>query len=144
MNPQRLDFKQLRQVFDGNDQFMQGVSVRGSPRSGNAARAATAQVKDSWAFDDERVRLLLMRVFPKKWEKQHKRAALWMKIINEYFRMGLTANRIAFELKRKPKYIENVVRRIRRAAAGVRTDGKPRTGKPRGRPKKLSPALSRD
>jgi len=155
-NPSQKDFGGLRRVFDGNDQVMRGVSTHGKARSRHAERVANISITDPWFLNDEQVRLLLLKVFPRAFPKpgmkinrrQRKRARLWMLIIQLYFREGRTAGRIAmrlyakrvrkkFELLKHPKRartlaqeekrVEDTIRRIRKAAAGLRTTGKPRT-----------------
>ena len=155
-NPSQKDFGGLRQIFDGNDRVMRGVSTHGKVGSRHAERVANISITDPWSLDVEQVRLLLLKVFPKAFPKpgmkrdrrQRKRARLWTLIIQHYFREGRTAGRIAmrlyakrvrkkFELLKHPKRartlaqeekrVEDTIRRIRKAAAGLRTTGKPRT-----------------
>ena len=136
-NPTPTEFKQLRESFDGQDHFMRGSAVFGKAGSRHAERVENISVTDPWSLNDKQVRLLLQQVFPKfgTSETQRKRAGRWMAIIQRYFRMGFTANRIAMQLHEPTKRVEDTVRRIRRAAAGLCTSGKPRTNT-RGRPKR--------
>lgn len=149
------DYPKLRQIFDGDDlRNGGGMSTGGNHRSGHAERIANIAEKDPWAFNDDQVRQLLLKVFPRAFPKtgvrisqtQRKRASLWWTIIRLYFRMGYTAGRVATRLnvegvreikplkppksgRWKHKHIEDTVHRIRKAAAGLRTTGKPRTRK---------------
>src|ERR1035437_684698 len=129
-------YKQLRQKFDGADSFVAGGhAVGGKPGTLHAGRVANTP---EWAYDDEQVRQLLLKVFPKLATnpRQRARAAKWMIIIQLYFRMGQTSSRIAMGLKTTDAAIRYTVCCIRRAAAGKRSDtGKPRGVKPRGRPR---------
>jgi len=152
------DYSLLRGSIDGNDPFMRGFDARGAGRSGNQKRAGEAVEKYPWAFDDAQVRVLLLRAFPKMGssETQKKRALRWVFIIVHYFRMGQTANRVGMQLfakkvrkykplkhpkrglaafKKEVRRVEDTVIRIRRAAVGLRTDAKPRSGT-KGRPRK--------
>src|ERR1700676_2995615 len=130
-------YKQLRKKFDGADSFVDGGhTVGGKPSTSHTERVAKTP---EWANDDEQVRLLLLKVFPKLEtdEKQRARAAKWAQIIHLYFRMGWTSSRIALELKIRDVIIRNIIRDIRRARGGKRSDtGKQRGLRPRGRPKK--------
>src|SRR5258708_6371390 len=146
-NPTPTEFKQLRESFDGSDQFMRGSAVFGGARSRHTARVASISITDPWSLDDEQVRLLLLKVFPRAFRKpgmkisrtQRKRARQWMAIIQWYFRQGLTANRVALRLRQEEKRVEDTVRRMRRAAAGLRTTGKLRTtrGRPKSQPEQI-------
>ncbi len=136
-NPTRQDFEQLRRVVDGNDQFMRGSSVAGKARSRHAERMARTP---EWVHSDLQVRQLLLTVFPKLEtdERQRKRAATWILMIQYYFRMGLTQGRIAINTGWTLLKVNRLIHRIRSAAAGLRADTrKPRSGR-RGRPRTYS------
>ena len=135
-------YKQLRKKFDGADSFVDGGhTVGGKPSTSHTERVAKTP---EWANDDEQVRLLLLKVFPKLEtdEKQRARAAKWAQFIHLYFRMGWTASRIALELRVTTKYVEDTVYHIRRAVNGKRADtGEQRGIRPRGRPRKNNATL---
>jgi len=103
-NPTPADFKQLRKrFFDGSDHFMRGSAIHGKSWSSHATRVENISITDPWAFDDEQVRLLLLRSFPnmnteRETEEQRRRLRTWMLIIQWYFREGVTANRIVLRL----------------------------------------------
>jgi|ERR1035437_2752825 hypothetical protein len=129
-------YKQLRQKFDGADSFVAGGhAVGGKPGTLHAGRVANTP---EWAYDDEQVRQLLLKVFP-NWKTnpvQRARAARWAIIIQLYFRIGWTSTRVAMRLGVTIKHVQNVIYRIGRARKGVRTrDGVRKGLKPRGRPR---------
>ena len=130
-------YKQLRKKFDGADSFVAGGhTVGGKPGTRHADRVANTP---EWANDDEQVRSLLLKVFPKLEtdEKQRARAAKWARVIYLYFRMGYVTSRVAMELGVTIKYVDSLLRTIRRVATGKRSDtGRSRGLQPRGRPKK--------
>src|SRR5882762_3942747 len=155
-----ISFRRLRASIDSNDQFMRGHSEGGGARASHAARLK--RHADAWALDDEQVRLLLIRSFPninteRETEEQRKRIRFWLSIVQWYFREGTTAAGIAMRLhakrtrkwklkhpklgdarlKKQIKRVEDTIRRIRKAAAGLRTDGKTRSDT-KGRPRSLS------
>jgi hypothetical protein len=80
-----------------------------------------------------------------------KTKALWTHVINTYFRGKMSArdaasgwnylwcDQVSGRYSTRiltAKHVRTLAQRIRRAADGQRQDGKPRTGRPRGRPKK--------
>jgi|HubBroStandDraft_6_1064221.scaffolds.fasta_scaffold4130764_1 hypothetical protein len=68
-------------------------------------------------------------------------AAKWLYVIRRWFVMRIDAVTIELDCLWPPGTVKTVVRNIRRAVAGDRQDGEQRTGRPRGRPKKI-PASS--
>ena len=64
-------------------------------------------------------------------------AARWTVVIYRWFRGGQTDARIEMEYRWKLGTVGSIVQKIRRVMAGERQDGAARTGKHRGRPKKL-------
>jgi hypothetical protein len=153
-----LSFSRLRASVDSNDHFMHGHDERGGARASHAARFKRGS--DNWALNDEQVRLLLLRSFPnmnteRETTEQRRRMLTWVTVIQWYFREGKTAGHIAMRLnerrtriwklkhpkraelrfKKQTKRVEDTIRRIRKAAAGLRTDGKTRSSA-RGRPRK--------
>jgi hypothetical protein len=124
-------YGQLRRFLDGSDPFMSGghqilVSRRISRKI------------PVWSKSDVKVRELLKQSFPKLTvnPRQRKSAADWARVICLYFRMGLPASHVAAEMAVKPKDVQNIVQRLRLAAAGEQTNGSGRRlGKRRrGRP----------
>jgi hypothetical protein len=157
------DHQKLRQKFDGSDQIIDGLNVRGDGRAGHNQRVANTP---EWATDNAQVRAVLLRAFPKIGTNltHRKRAAMWAFIIKHYFQLGEEASKIAVELRyleakksgetwdaanaesgRKVadqeiekliKRVTDTIGRISRVAKGLRTNGKPRIGK-LGRPRKV-------
>jgi hypothetical protein len=72
-----------------------------------------------------------------RWCKQTTLATRWGLVIVQYFSLGQTDIAIELEHNWKPGTVGSIVQKIRRVIAGQRQDGLPRTGKPRGRPKKI-------
>jgi hypothetical protein len=132
-------FGELRQSIDSNDPFMTGGHQIMKARKRQQASAP------AWAEDDAAVRDLLKRVFPKLLTdaKQRKRAARWAAVIQMYYRVGMSRDHIAVELKTTSNGIRSVLQRVRWAAEGKTT---PHGGwspsvrgiRPRGRPKKIA------
>jgi predicted DNA-binding protein (UPF0251 family) len=71
------------------------------------------------------VQKLLTRTYP-KWREnpvQMERAGRWMRAIQLYYRSGLTGHQAAEEMNLSDKVFWDMIKRIRRAANGLRTDG---------------------
>lgn len=158
---QQHRLRQLLRHVDFEETFMRGHAVGGTPEASHQTRMARTP---TWALTDDRVRELLRKVFPKMDSDptQRERALRWVHIIYYYFRAGWTTNMIAGDMamnicrgtaeefgaceKRQRRLVKKAIYRIKKAAAGLRTTGKPRTrkpkkerprtGRPRGRPKK--------
>jgi hypothetical protein len=119
-----------------------------------------------WMRDKKQIVVFLQRLFPLSNEKielntwslsskdkrhrariarQRKQAARWATVITRYFVCAETSTSIEFELRHgdRCKCVTRTIQRIRLASAngpsntGRRQDGKPRTGRPKGRPRKL-------
>ena len=131
-------FGELRQSIDSNDPFMTGGHQI------MKARKRPQVPAPSWADDDIGIRELLTLIFPKLSTdpKQRKRAARWAAIIQMYYRVGMSREHIAIELKVKPDIIRLTLQRIRRAFEGKSSTGGDRhylyRGRPKGRPKKCA------
>jgi len=128
--------KKLRQSLDSNDTFMGGGHQIVKPRT---YKSHVRRQTPSWVFKDSEVQKVLLRSFPKLKTnaKQRDAAARWAAVINLFFRLGYTDTQVAQELGTSPLKIECVVRSIRRASQGLRTDGRGLLGaRKRGRPKK--------
>jgi hypothetical protein len=115
--------------LDGKDNFQTGHGKRGGP---------TLRMRKipEWMNNEKNVHALLLHVFPrlKTDVRQRASAARWAGLIRLYFKSGWKARDVAGELNISEKQIYDTAQRITRAAAGLRTTGKQRTGK-RGRPK---------
>lgn len=88
------DMKQLRKSFDGGDNFIAGGhAVRGGGSTNHAQRVANPPL---WVNDALKVQALLTKVFPLmvKSKTQRERAGRWARVIQLYYRMGLTRGRV--------------------------------------------------
>jgi hypothetical protein len=79
----------------------------------------------AWAFNDKKVRALILRAFPKMASSPtHKAGAgRWGAVIHLYFRMGYTRSQIAEELGSSTQKVHGVIRSILRVSKGLRADG---------------------
>ena len=66
----------------------------------------------------------------------------WAVVIMEWFRMHKTDLEIETDHRWKQGTVNQIVQKIRRQIRGERQDGLPRTGNPRGRPKRKIELLS--
>lgn len=135
MNNSKDTFGELRGYLDGNDPFMTGghqiLKVRREDRK-----------NPSWVKSNTKIREILLRSFPKMLTDpiQRDRAGRWVRIIQLYFRMRMTYGQVAAELKIPARRVEDLIRSIRRAGAGLKTNGKgPLSKRSAGRPRKLVP-----
>lgn len=117
--------------LDAKDNFQEGYIKRGGPT--NRIRNTPA-----WMRNEKTIRIVLLRSFPnlKTNEGQNKSAARWLEIIRLYYQSGWHALDVAEELHISEKVVYDTAQRLMRAGVGLRTTGKPRTGK-RGRPKSI-------
>jgi len=128
----------LRELFDGDDQFWEGMQV---------VRPRTLQVKHRkeedtapFLYNDRGTVDFLRRCFPGLPENRDHlhQAKFWYAVIHYYFRMGMTNRAIQqergfiFERSR----IDYTVQQIRRKIKGLRRNGKAYSTRPRGRPRK--------
>jgi hypothetical protein len=121
--------------LDRKDQFQKGHLVRGAPKSSWRKRAGNIP---AWALDNESIKQLLLKIFPKMNSNRRQRdsAGRWAAVIHLYFRAARPALEVADTLKIPEKKVYDTVLRIKRAAKGLRTTGRNRTaGKP-GRPRR--------
>ncbi len=111
-------------------------SVVGGPRASHAVRLKK-KIPD-WTKSKAAMLELLRSVFPKLLtdKRQQKHAARWFDLIQLYYKRGEPTSVVASTMNVRRSWVQGTLRRIRNAAAGKRTDGKPRTGKP-GRPKQI-------
>src|SRR5690348_8001790 len=98
----------------------------------------TASRTPHWMNSDKALRAFVEKQFPKlRDEERHRRsAALWTAVIVLYFRIGLSDADVEHELNLPAGRVGRIVQSIRLAERGLRLDGRPRTGRRRGRPKK--------
>lgn len=98
----------------------------------------TARRMSDWMKNDKAIRAFVERQFPKLHDQEHHRrlAALWTAVIVLYFRIGLSDTDVEHELNLRAGRVGRIVQSIRLAEKGLRLDGRQRTGRPRGRPKK--------
>jgi hypothetical protein len=98
-----------------------------------------------WMHNNDQVLKFILRVFPNYQTdaRQKERARDWADIIFKFFLGGMSARQIAEELGRPTSAVERIIQRIRLAAAHRRQDGKTRTGRRKGRPRKAIPRKTR-
>ena len=114
--------KGLRSAFDGNSTFMTGHQIK-RIRSLHDGRKVPA-----WSTDDEAVRKLLLRSFPKLATNklQRDRAGRWMRVIQLYFRGKKSSSEVAEEIGTSRNAVKMLVSHIKLAQKGQKTNG---TGK---------------
>ena len=117
-NNLRTTQQELIRMLDGKEQFM---------RSGHQilVERKHKRIVPDWAQDDAKVRELLLRSFPKfrTDKRQAARAGRWARVIQLYFRMGKTHGQIADEMSIEYNKVKMLIRAIKWAAQGKRTDG---------------------
>jgi hypothetical protein len=74
--------------------------------------------------------------------RDSRNAAAWMNVIQRFYRLGWADGDIENEYGWNEGEVGSICQKIRRAIAGQRLDGLPRTGRPRGRPKMAPKSLS--
>lgn len=143
-----------RRYLDSDEPFMSGGHQILKARKNIPRKYKTPEWMLIAADRQARIRELLEREFP-KWEtskSQQKGMMVWSLIINMYFIMKQPAQAVVDELERfrrdparekfwgwksvTVKAVEHAIRRIRNVLAGLRTDGRPHTGRAAGRPPK--------
>jgi hypothetical protein len=79
----------------------------------------------AWTLDDDQVKALLQRVFPRLAldERERERAGRWARIIHLYYRLGYSYGDAAAELKIPMHTVRNVLARMRRARANRPCNG---------------------
>ena len=113
-------FDQLKKKFDRHDPFMDSHQVL-------KVRKRKRKIPE-WAMDDDKVREILLRSFPKldiPGSSDSIKAGRWVRIIYLYFRIGMPRNHIAEELNLSMCVLKNVLRRIFRAAREGKKVGRP-------------------
>lgn len=108
------DLKKIRKVVDSNEIFATSHGEE-APRREHGLKKIPA-----WTKSDAEIRKLLCRVFPKlaHHSRQRKAAALWLRIIYLYFRIGMTRGQIVDEIHMSNEAVRTILKRIRFAAAG--------------------------
>ncbi len=120
-------FSRLRASLDGNDPFVSGG--HGIIKTAGATRHAERMKKvPVWALDDEKIRDLVERCFPKARTSQKQQASRMVRVVYMYYRVGMTAQAIADELKTTLKAIKMVLYRLQKV---VNTPKTPRGPKPK-------------
>lgn len=98
-----------------------------------------------WVVNDKKTQNLLLRSFPlmKSNLKQRTQAGRWARVINLYYKRQWSRGQIAAELHLTYAAVDSIIRALKRAAAGLRTDTGKAVGKFKGRPrkKKVMPVL---
>jgi hypothetical protein len=125
----------LRRKIDHDDGFTSGHQIITIRR--------TEREDPEWAKSDVEIRKILLRSFPKLETnpKQRARAGRWTRIIQLYFRKHYTHGQIAIELELGYEHIHTLIRAIRRAGKGLKSNGKGVVGQRRvGRPKSVPQA----
>ena len=127
-------FAELRKYMDTDDPFMSGghqiLKIKRPKKK-----------SPSWARDNESIKKFLIRVFPRMQEfSQRVRAGKWIRIMYLYYNQNWSRGQIAAELHMTYAAVDSLIRSLKRASKGLRTDtGRP-VGKKRGRPRKRMPA----
>lgn len=143
-----------RRYLDSDEPFMSGGHQILKARKNIPRKYKTPEWMLIATDRRARIRELLEREFP-KWEtskSQQKGMMVWFLVINMYFIMYQPAQAVVDEVdffRRDPardkfwewgsitvKSVEHAIRRIRNVLGGLRTDGRPHTGRAVGRPPK--------
>lgn len=134
------DYSRLRRKFDSDDPFL--IKPRIINTAGATSHAQRTYNVPAWALDNEQVKRILLRSFPKLNEKtdagirQCVKAARWIRVIQLYFRVGWTEAKVAAEMNLSQQTVHGIIRSIRRVRVGTSADGKRLLGStPRGRPR---------
>jgi len=131
-------WKQLRRSIDHREPFSYQIA--------KIRRIERKWETPAWMFDDRKVVQFLKLRFPNITTdpEQTRRAVMWRAVIWLYFRMGEPAGerdrRTGIDLEKnwKPGTAASIVLKIRRTLQGRNhANGKLRTGRKRGRPKKI-------
>jgi hypothetical protein len=135
------DLAYLRKHIDGSDQFMGGHQVL-------TVRKSRQRKPPEWVNNDKIVQNFLVSQFPNyRWSwSEYTSLRVWAAVIYLYLRVGMKARDVAHNLNHRQTgpisetitqdRIWRIAYSIKKAYAGERTDGKPRTGNKVGRPKK--------
>ena len=93
-----------------------------------------------WVYENKKVREILLRAFPKLDldPVQRRGAGRWARIIHLYYRLKWSRGQIAKEMGLQYYTVNDLIRSIKRVAAGKRANGTGLRGQnPVGRPKKV-------
>ena len=124
---------ELRESFDGSDQFMSGHQIH-KTRQGRKRGGVP-----EWATDDVSIRKIVFQAFPKMFtdKKQRERAGVWVRVAYLYYRSNLTDLDIALEMGVKRGVVRNIIHRMNLVYQGKWANGRGDYGRrKRGRPRK--------
>jgi DNA-binding CsgD family transcriptional regulator len=127
----KKDMARLRRRMDGSDSFMEGHQIT---KIRTRARAIP-----EWALNDEAVKTLLLRVFPKLHVRNSpsaRAAGRWLRIIHLYYRAQISNTQISKEMNMTLNAVKMVLKGIRRIERGRKYDNRGPWKQARGRPKK--------
>ena len=122
--------KQLKNVIDPDEQFGHQILKIRRPR----------KRVPLWALDNKKIQQVILRAFPKMDSDpvQRQRAGRWARVIHLYYRLKWSRGQIAKEMSLQYHTVNDLIRSIKRVAAGKRANGKGLRGQnPVGRPKKV-------
>jgi hypothetical protein len=122
--------KQLKNVIDPNEQFGHQILKIRRPR----------KRVPLWALDNKKIQQVILRAFPKMDSDpvQRQRAGRWTRVIHLYYRLKWSRGQIAKEMGLQYYTVNDLIRSIKRVAAGKRANGTGLRGQnPVGRPKKV-------
>jgi hypothetical protein len=91
-------------------------------------------------YNDAGTRAFLLKTFPllETDEHQNTQAGRWAVVIYHFFRQGWTDSRIEQELEWEKGAVGYIVQQIRRKIKGLSPNGRPYSGRTRGRPRKIT------
>ena len=131
------DYAELRKSFDGSEPFMRGHQIsliREVERDWDTPQ---------WMMNDRLVERFLQLRFPNRnTDEVQERVGRWRAVIWLYYRSGCPAGErekqsgIDEEMGWPPGTAASIVLQISRTLRGQQANGKQKTGRPRGRPKK--------
>lgn len=125
----KRSFAELHRFVDGDEPFMTwGHEVHKDRSAGGNLRRWH---RPDWVHSQSKVRELLIRSFP-NWDTnqtQKVRMLRWYQVIYRYYRLQEPVGRVAKHFNITEDEIKNILSRIRQAAQGLNTAGKPRHAK---------------
>lgn len=109
-------YRQLREKFDATTDATKGYQIRRFYKRRKTTPA--------WAEDDQKVRELLLSVFPKMnvRKKDRLRAGRWMRVIYLYYRRHWTRGQIAAEMGLTYWTVNRLLSRIATASKKMEAD----------------------
>lgn len=124
------DFQKLRALGFNEDKIsFQIVSIRHPDRATNAALIYGSPARNDWASNFKLIQKILLTAFPKLQtdSRQRYRAGRWARIIELYFRMGLSYSEVAEEIKENKGAVKTLIRSIQRRSRGEPAAGTKKT-----------------